>query len=60
MKFDLVLKPRVNIAFVTDSPSSIAFCAAAIRALLMKRDTLRANKRETIEWLKFTLEGVGE
>ena len=23
-------------------------------------DALRANKRETIEWLKFTLEGVGE
>jgi hypothetical protein len=22
--------------------------------------TLRANKSETIEWLKFTLEGVGE
>jgi hypothetical protein len=21
---------------------------------------LRANKRETIDWLKFTLEGVGE
>jgi len=24
------------------------------------RTTLRANKSETIEWLKFTLEGVGE
>jgi len=24
------------------------------------RTTLRANKRETIEWLKFTLEGAGE
>jgi hypothetical protein len=24
------------------------------------RGSLRANKRETIEWLKFTLEGVGE
>jgi hypothetical protein len=25
-----------------------------------KRWALRANKSETIEWLKFTLEGVGE
>jgi len=23
-------------------------------------EALRANKSETIEWLKFTLEGVGE
>ena len=25
----------------------------------MKQRTLRANTSETIEWLKFTLEGVG-
>jgi hypothetical protein len=32
--------------------------AEAIEAALRK--ALRANKSETIEWLKFTLEGVGE
>jgi hypothetical protein len=26
----------------------------------LSASTLRANKSETIEWLKFTLEGVGE
>jgi hypothetical protein len=29
------------------------------RALLFVIDALRANKRETTEWLKFTLEGAG-
>jgi hypothetical protein len=34
----------------------------AVRAKfwLLGDRTLRANKRETFDWLKFTLEGVGE
>ena len=39
LKFDFVLKPDASIALVTDSPFSMAACAAAIRAVLMYRDT---------------------
>ena len=52
-----------HLATTRDEPAvadPLGFLQSALGWPVSRLAALRANKSETIEWLKFTLEGVGE